>query len=106
MSAGTSVPPFNFGQAGGAVSGEQSTGKATATTSVRSITVIVKFALDRTAQDYMVRESYLYERSLGIVAAASFRMPPTSRFKLCRSLFSRMFRRKWRCTRPRFNAGS
>lgn len=49
---------FNFGQAGGGVSGERAAVSSTATTSVRSITVIVKFAANRTVSDYSVRASY------------------------------------------------
>jgi hypothetical protein len=49
---------FNFGQAGGSVSGERSAGAATTTASVRSITVIVKFSSDRIVSDYSVRASY------------------------------------------------
>lgn len=49
---------FNFGQAGGGVSGSQSTGAATTTASVRSITVIVKFTNERIVSDYSVRASY------------------------------------------------
>ena len=49
---------FNFGQAGGGVAGSQSNAAATTTTSVRSITVIVKFTADRVVSDYSVRASY------------------------------------------------
>jgi hypothetical protein len=49
---------FNSGQAAGAVAGEQSNSTGTTTTSVRSITVIVKFAPNKTVADYSVRASY------------------------------------------------
>jgi hypothetical protein len=49
---------FNYGQAGAGVSGERASVASTATTSVRSITVIVKFAANRTVSDYSVRASY------------------------------------------------
>ena len=49
---------FNWGQAGGGVSGSQSSNTATTTTSVRSITVIVEFAANKTVSDYSVRASY------------------------------------------------
>lgn len=49
---------FNFGQAGAGVSGERASVSSTAATSVRSITVIVKFAANRTVSDYSVRASY------------------------------------------------
>lgn len=49
---------FNWGQAGGGVSGSQSSSAASTTTSVRSITVIVKFAENKTVSDYSVRASY------------------------------------------------
>jgi hypothetical protein len=49
---------FGSGEAGGAVSGGQSSSSGSATTSVRSITVVVKFAPDKTVADYSVRASY------------------------------------------------
>lgn len=49
---------FNYGQAGGGVAGNQVSGNTTTTASVRSITVIVKFAPDKTVADYSVRASY------------------------------------------------
>jgi hypothetical protein len=49
---------FNYGQVVGGASGARASSSSTATTSVRSITVIVKFAADRTVSDYSVRASY------------------------------------------------
>jgi hypothetical protein len=49
---------FNWGQVGGGVSGSQASSSASTTTSVRSITVIVKFAANKTVSDYSVRASY------------------------------------------------
>jgi hypothetical protein len=49
---------FNYGQVGGGVAGNQASGATTMTASVRSITVIVKFAPNKTVSDYSVRASY------------------------------------------------
>jgi hypothetical protein len=49
---------FGSGQAGGGASGGQSSSTGTVTSSVRSITVIVKFAPNKTVSDYSVRASY------------------------------------------------
>jgi len=49
---------FNFGQAGAAVAGNKSTATTTSTTSLRSITVIVKFNAEHVVSDYSVRASY------------------------------------------------
>jgi hypothetical protein len=49
---------FGSGSGSGGVAGEQSSSGGTATTSVRSITVIVKFAPNKTVADYSVRASY------------------------------------------------
>jgi hypothetical protein len=46
---------FNFGQASAGVSGSQSSGSTTTTTSLRSITVIVKFTAEHIVSDYSVR---------------------------------------------------
>jgi len=49
---------FGSGSAGASVEGGRSASTGTARTSVRSITVIVKFAPDKTVSDYSVRASY------------------------------------------------
>ena len=49
---------FNFGNAGGGVAGGQSTQAASTASSVRSITVIVKFNDKKIVSDYSVRASY------------------------------------------------
>ena len=50
---------FGSGQAvGGGVGGGQSSGAGSTTSSVRSITVIIKFAPNKTVSDYSVRASY------------------------------------------------
>ena len=49
---------FSSVAVGGNASGSQSTTGGSATTSVRSITVIVKFAPNQTVSDYRVRASY------------------------------------------------
>ena len=49
---------FGSGDAGGGVSGARSSASGTTTTSVRSITVVVKFAPNKTVSDYSVRASY------------------------------------------------
>jgi hypothetical protein len=49
---------FNEVQAGAGAATGQSTSTGTTTTSVRSITVIVKFAPNKTVSDYSVRASY------------------------------------------------
>jgi hypothetical protein len=49
---------FNFGQAGAGVAGSQSAAGSTSTSSVRSITVIVKFTAQHVVSDFSVRASY------------------------------------------------
>ncbi len=49
---------FNFGNVGGGVAGGQSTQAASTASSVRSITVIVKFSDKKIVSDYSVRASY------------------------------------------------
>ncbi len=49
---------FNFGSVAGGASGSQSTQAASTVTSVRSITVIVKFNDQKIVSDYSVRASY------------------------------------------------
>jgi hypothetical protein len=49
---------FNEGQAGGGVAGGQANSTGTTVTSLRSITVIIKFAPNKTVADYSVRASY------------------------------------------------
>jgi hypothetical protein len=49
---------FNGGQAGGGIAGGQSSQSASAASSVRSITVIVKFNDQKIVSDYSVRASY------------------------------------------------
>jgi hypothetical protein len=49
---------FNWGQAGGGVAGGQSSQAASTASSVRSITVIVKFNAQKIVSDYSVRASY------------------------------------------------
>jgi hypothetical protein len=49
---------FDSTRVGGGASGSQSANTGSAMTSVRSITVIVKFAPNKTVSDYSVRASY------------------------------------------------
>jgi hypothetical protein len=49
---------FGSGDAGGGIAGARSSATGTTTTSVRSITVVVKFGPDKTVSDYSVRASY------------------------------------------------
>jgi hypothetical protein len=49
---------FGSGEAGGGISGAQSSTSGTATTSLRSITVVIKFSPNKTVSDFSVRASY------------------------------------------------